>query len=122
MALKIKRDDLPYKVVNTKPKPPWPHTMQSYPIDVEVTHVKDTWVGYGNSTYKAKVRYERYDGDVVCEFHLFDQLHHAVSSARDVIAEYRPGSKTIKKPRREGPPLEQRLADILEVYRAECSR
>ena len=86
---KVTPDKLPVLLVNDKPKPGWPKTVQSYPLDVLVERIQETWVGYGD-TYRVRVRYERHDGDIVTEYHQRQDWNDVQSMASAFITMYHP--------------------------------
>jgi hypothetical protein len=91
-----------YRVVNSKPKPPWPESQQSYPLDVTVSLVPGCDPGeYRDQEhykiYKITARFERPTGHVATETSRRASLYHAKARARDIVRAYSPGGRHAKR-------------------------
>ena len=86
-----------YTVVNTKRRPPWPHSMQSYPVSATLSFIEGADSHYGEDAviYKVVCRYERHNGETRVETTRFwkSDLREARAHCRELIRGYIPQAK-----------------------------
>ena len=117
---KYRDQPMPILMVNSKPRPAWDHeegTLHSYPVDATITKHDEVGPFCATSAYWVRVRYERPNGDIVCNSHVVTNLQDAIERGAGILRFYAPDNPVLEGDRVS--PLEPHLMALLQELRGE---